>query len=117
MHKDTGLLSQHLQQHQKSTRCLPQTMATKPQCQYQKQRSVSSAKQQPVGGWLSQYSIKWTQISNSYWLNNIIKTGFKTPFQKLPPLSTTPTRIIPCSKEQATFLEQTVQESLQKSAI
>ena len=70
-----------------------------------------------MGGRLSLFATSWTQLTPSYWLNNIIQKGFQIPFTRPPPLSTKIWPTISRSADQEQLLQQEISELLEKQAI
>ncbi|KAG0781065.1 hypothetical protein G6F16_012666 [Rhizopus arrhizus] len=118
-----------IQQHQQQFQPTQPTQPTKPPTLFNQQTAPEPLQQSlrlpqnppddpsPVGGRLSQFFTAWTQLSGSYWLNNIIQHGFKIPFHQPPPLSHRPIPIIPFSSDQIPLLDLTIQDLLSKHAI
>ena len=71
----------------------------------------------PVGGRLSKFITKWTDISNTSFVNTIIQQGYNIQFHTTPPVTTSPTPILPFSAEQSLLIDQAIKDLLQKAAI
>ncbi|CEP18222.1 hypothetical protein [Parasitella parasitica] len=63
------------------------------------------------------YYQQWKNITNNSFVINTIQHGYHIPFLTTPPTTTTPTSITPFSVEQATLIDQAIQDLLAKSAI
>ncbi|KAK4518392.1 uncharacterized protein ATC70_008609 [Mucor velutinosus] len=71
----------------------------------------------PIGGRLSKHSQQWTNITNNFFVINTVQHGYHIPFYTTPPITTIPTSITPFSADQATLIDQAIQDLLDKSAI
>ncbi|CEP09959.1 hypothetical protein, partial, partial [Parasitella parasitica] len=71
----------------------------------------------PVGGRLSKFITKWTEISNNSFVKTIIQQGYNIQFHTPPPITTSPTPILPFSAEQSLLIDQAIKDLLQKAAI
>ncbi|KAG2228482.1 hypothetical protein INT48_008098, partial [Thamnidium elegans] len=78
---------------------------------------ISLRSTDPVGNRLSKYHSNWTEISINSFVNSTIQHGYHIPFHTPPPVTTTPTPIIPFSDEQSHLIDQAIQDLLQKEAI
>ncbi|KAK4513662.1 glycosylphosphatidylinositol anchor biosynthesis [Mucor velutinosus] len=124
------------QQHQQPQQLQQQQCQQQPQQQDQQQQQQFPTKQEkqqpfssvtattatpstidPVGGRLSKYFQHWTNITKNSFVLNTVQHGYYIPFHTTPPTTTTPTSITPFSAEQATLIDQAIQDLLAKSAI
>ncbi|KAK4514625.1 GTP-binding nuclear protein gsp1/Ran [Mucor velutinosus] len=71
----------------------------------------------PFRSRLSKYFQHWTNITKNSFVLNTVQHGYYIPFHTTPPTTTTPTSITPFSAEQATLINQAIQDLLAKSAI
>ncbi|KAG1107399.1 hypothetical protein G6F61_011802 [Rhizopus arrhizus] len=113
-----GGLNNNIYQQQQQLQSQQQQQQTEQQEEHQPFSSVISPLQiHPVGNRLSKFYSKWTDISNNSYINTIIQHGYHIPFHITPPVTTSPTLIIPYSTDQIVLLDKAIQELLTKAAI
>ena len=68
----------------------------------------------PVGGRLAHFAEKWEEITDNKWVLSIVRSGFRIPFIKIPPLSSVPIRM---SQSSSPFLREEIENLPNKRAV